>query len=155
MRCEQCSKFVSFDTDTEPEINITVDDEGSVTGDVRIVNTCAECSTELKETTFSVDEDFSTEIAEHRNAEGEVPEGEPVPEGEEPKVHKELSVDHDGGSRNDRTQSTDRHGKPIKSSRYMKRFYGAEMTITVTCECGETFERAWSDEVQASGMEEL
>lgn len=142
MRCESCSKFVSFDTETEPEINIDVAAEGHVTGDVRITNNCAECSTELKESTFTVDVDLSEEITAHR---AEATEGD----------HKTLSVDHDGGSRTDRTQSTDRHGKPIKSSRYMRHFYGAEMTITVECECGEKFEQSWSDEVQASGMDEL
>jgi len=142
MRCNDCNKFVSFDTDSDPEIDVDVDNEGHVTGSVRIVNTCQDCSSELTEATLNVDMDFASEIVEHR---GEQAEGD----------HATLSVDHDGGSRTDRTENKDRNGKIIKQSRYMKRFYGAEATITVECACGEKFEQGWSDEVQASGMDEL
>lgn len=142
MRCNDCNKFVSFDTESDPEIDLAVDNSGHVTGTVRIVNTCQDCGSELKETTFDVDVDVDAgeEITKHRKKKGD---------------HKELSVDTDSGSRTERTQNKDRNGKPIKSYRYMKHFYGAEMTITVTCTCGETFEASWADEIQASGMDEL
>jgi hypothetical protein len=60
MRCPDCNKFVSYDDTTEPEHNLEINDNGDgsmqVTGDVKIVLTCAECGTELKEYTFEVDE---------------------------------------------------------------------------------------------------
>lgn len=65
MKCSNCPQFTSKDTDTEPEGDLEVDDEGSVTGDVRIVNNCAECGSELEETTFSVEIDLTDEVAAH------------------------------------------------------------------------------------------
>jgi hypothetical protein len=56
MRCEQCQKFVSYDDSTDPEVNnLEVDDAGRISGEVRIVLTCDECSTELKEASFEID----------------------------------------------------------------------------------------------------
>jgi len=143
MRCNDCNKFVSFDTETEPEVTVDVDSEGVVTGDCRIVNTCAECGSELTEATMTVDVDLSSDIAEHR-AEND----------EEPGEHDTLEVDADG-ERTERTEDKDRNGKPIESSRYMKRFYGASVTVTVECKCGEKFEGTWSADVQASSMDSL
>jgi hypothetical protein len=146
MRCPDCSKFVSFDTEQDPEIDVSVDDEGVVTGNVRIVNTCAECSTELKEATMDLEADLSDQIVEHRDADENK---------DKPEEHDTLSVDTDGGSRFDELQNKDRHGKTIKNTRYMKHLYGAEVEITVTCKCGETFTNTWRDSVQGSGMEEM
>jgi len=140
MRCNDCNKFVSYDTETDPEIGLDVSSDGHVTGSVRIVNTCQECGSELKEANLDVDVDLSAEIEKHRLLKGK---------------HDDLSVSDDGGSRTDRTQNKDRNGKLITNRRYMKQFYGAEMTITVECECGEKFEASWAEEVQASGMDEL
>lgn len=136
MRCPDCNKFVSFDTETEPEEERCEVDEDRVTAEVRIVNTCAECGAELKEARFSFDEEI--EDIEHKNS----------------CKKKELSADAEW-ERTERTQNKDRHGKPIKSSRYMKHFYGVEGTVTVTCECGASTEVKLSDEIQASGMDEL
>lgn len=61
--CDQCQKFVSFDTEQEPELDLSVDDEGVVTGNARIVNTCADCGQELTEATLDVEIDLSAEIA--------------------------------------------------------------------------------------------
>jgi hypothetical protein len=145
MRCPDCSKFVSFDTDSDPEINnIEVDDDGNVSGEVRIVNTCAECSSELTEATLEIEEDMTDDITAHREA---------FPD--EKDAHDTLDVDTAGESRFDEMVRKDRNGKPIKNSRYMKRLYGAEVEITVTCKCGETFTRTWRDSVQASGMDSL
>lgn len=54
MRCPDCNKFVPYG---EPEIEIQGEDiQGSTfTADVRIMLPCEECSTELKETTISVE----------------------------------------------------------------------------------------------------
>jgi len=149
MRCPDCNKFVSFDADTDPEIDCDVDEDGHITGSVRIVNQCAECGSELKEANFDVDVNVEDKLHDHWKANGWKGKGA-APEG-----HRELDLSDDSGSRTERTQTTDRHGKPIKSHRYMKHFYGAEATFMVACECGETFEVQWSDEVQGSGMDEL
>src|SRR5687767_14393235 len=67
MRCPDCNKFVSFDTEADPETNIDVAEDGAITGDVRIANNCQECGTELKEGTFDVDDDsIVNQLADHR-----------------------------------------------------------------------------------------
>jgi hypothetical protein len=139
---------VSFDSDADPEVDsIDVDDEGVVTGSVRITNNCAECSTEMREFTFDLKEDFSDDIAAHR--------AEKQKAGEADDLHDELTVDEQGGSRFDEMQDTDRNGKKIKNTRYMKHLYGAEVELMVTCKCGETFSRTWRDTVPGSGMDEM
>lgn len=176
MRCDSCNKFVSFDTETEPDISVQLENDGTISGTVRIVNTCAECGQEMKETTFDVECDCADEIETHRTAmladagitlspcgengeavyhlaDGTVATVEAVEA--VTKAHEDLTLDHDGGNRTERMQSKDRHGKPIKSARYMKHLYGAEVTFTVACKCGEEFVVQWADEVQGSGMEEL
>jgi hypothetical protein len=56
-RCPDCHKFVSLDTDTDPELNgIEIDDDGLISAEVRIVNTCAECGTDSGETPDDVQE---------------------------------------------------------------------------------------------------
>lgn len=139
MRCSDCSKFVSFDTENEPEIDIDVDNEGMVTGNVRIVNNCAECSTELKEATFDLEVDFTEEVAAHMEKK--------ELKGKEKKEHT-LSIDSEG-SRTDRGE-----GK----GRYRKQFYGAEVKVTLKCNCEVDpldLEQTWADDMQASHMEEL
>lgn len=140
-KCPNCPQFTSKDTDVDPEIDARVDDDGAVNVSVRLVNSCSECGDELEESNLEIEIDLSAEIRAHRDEE-----------------HKskvtELSVEADG-SRTDETQTKDRHGKPIKSSRYMRRYYGVEVTATVTCECGSEFVAGGSDKVAASGMESL
>lgn len=54
-----------------------------------------------------------------------------------------------------RQQTKDRHGKPIKHSRYMKTFYTATVTANLKClRCGETFDHSEELEQQASGFDE-
>jgi RNase P subunit RPR2 len=144
MRCPDCNKFVPFGTDTEPEVDAEVDDDGEITGTVRIVLTCEECGQELKEASFDINADCCAEVEQHRKDN---------PKCEETKT---LSVEDGGFELTTRTETTDRHGKPIKNSRYMKSFYGASGDFTVTCdECGETFTVHFEDEIQASGMDEM
>ena len=58
-RCEQCSKFVSLETQ-EPEVN-SVDIAGTtVTVDARSVRNCQECSTEMK--SLDINEDHELEL---------------------------------------------------------------------------------------------
>lgn len=66
-----------------------------------------------------------------------------------------VSLDDEAGSRIDRIQTHDRHGRPIKSSRYMRRYYGARVEITLACACGETFSGSGESETTGSSMESL
>lgn len=146
MRCPDCNKFVSFDSDLDPEVSIDVDADGMVSGTVRIVNACDQCGQELKEATFEIDVDLSEEMKTHILG------------------AKENGVDFDEhapecqleASRTDRMNNKTRGGKLITNYRYMKHMYGAEGEIVLTCSCGEEVARQqWSDEVQGSGMDEL
>lgn len=162
MRCPDCNKFVSFDTDTEPELSLSVDDEGVVSGTARIVNTCAECSQELKEATLDVEIDLSAEVTAHRDekraerlADARKEDPAATIDDSDNDGHDGLEIDEESAERTDRVQRTDRHGKPITKSRYMKTFYGADVNVTVKFACGETFDGTDSPEVQAGGMDEL
>ena len=148
MRCPDCNKFVSFDAETEPEIDASVDDSGTITGSVRIVNCCQECGQELKDATLEIEASVEDEIEKHRREHG-MTDDEKLPVGH---VKLDLSTD---GSRTERTQTHDRHGRSIKRARYAKHYYGAEATFTVECECGATFETTWSDDTPGSAMDEL
>ncbi len=133
MRCSDCNKFVSFDSDGEPEPELEADETtGQVTGSVRIVNACGECGTELKEATFDVDVDFD-KAAEHM---AEHPEDE---------AHA-LDLEEPSLDRTERVQGKGRGAKT---------FYGAEGDLEVKCRCGFTETQHWSDDIQASYMDEL
>ena len=138
MRCSSCQKFVSFDDSTEPEVTLDVDKEnGNVFGEVRIVLTCAQCSTELKEAVFDVDVDVGGFTTAHL------------------KESCVLDVECQSAEITQRTATVDRHGKHIKNFRYAKSYYGASVSFLVTCSCKEQDEFSWEDEIQASAMDEL
>lgn len=143
MRCPECQKFVSFDTDLDPEVTVDIDAGGMVSGECRIVNVCAECGTELKSADFEIDHDFSDVLDAHTKA--------------HPDNTHEFSVE-ESSTRTERTQTEGRNGKPLTGpARYRKHYYGAEVALTVSCACGEEVadgDATWTDEVQASGMEE-
>ena len=144
MRCPDCNKFVSFDAEEEPEMNVELND-GVVNVEARIVNNCGECGTELKEYTFQNEIDVSNEVEAHAKANRKCSEG------------GEFSVDADG-SRTERTQTHDRNGKKLTGPmRYRKHYYGYEANVNVTCDtCGEVvFTKTVADEIQGSGMDEL
>lgn len=169
MRCPDCNKFASFDTETDPEINVEVAEDGQITGDVRIVNTCAECSTELKEATLDVDDDgIASQLEDHRAAMVAAKLAEIESSGgaiaqrtaeavriEVEDEHKIESGDSDSGQRTDRFETKTRTGKPIKNPRYQKHLYGFEAEVTATCSCGESFTTTIAGEVAGSGMEEM
>jgi hypothetical protein len=64
-RCPDCNKFVSYDTDQEPEVDVDIDEDGQVTGSIRIFDACSECGTELRETTLDISEDMSEACEGH------------------------------------------------------------------------------------------
>jgi hypothetical protein len=71
MQCPECHKFPAFDDSTDPEISdLEVDDDGNISGSVRIVLTCAEDSTELKESTFDIQTAVSDDFAAAHKGEG-------------------------------------------------------------------------------------
>lgn len=144
MRCPDCNKFVSQELQ-DPEVNnIEINEDGNVTAEVRICAACADCGTELKEATLDLEKDFGDELKEHLG-------GSPS---------HELSIEEDGVSSIDDYKRTDRHGKPIKNSRYMTHLYGATVSFKVTCSCqAEGAEPIFcgdvEDTIEAGGMDEL
>lgn len=151
MRCPDCNKMVSYG-DPTVEVNdetISFQKEegknefsGEVTFNVRLMLPCADCSTELKETTFEFELPF-----EHTCKEGTVIEE--ADEGEDFSVSVEAEP-------TDRFQNKDpKTGKAIPS-RFQKHFFGADVRGDITCpHCKEEFEVVGNDECQASSMDEL
>lgn len=125
MRCNSCSKFVSQDAgDLEADISWADD---HLTGTVRIVQCCAECSQELKEYTFDVD----VEVAVCDDPEGE---------------GHSTEVNYEGLENDSRSE-----GK----GRYTKTFYGFSGEVEVYCDkCKTKCTVEVKDECMASDMEE-
>ncbi len=137
-RCPDCSKFVSLETETEPEVDgLDVDDDGTVTCSVRIVNCCGECSAELTETTLELQDDCTAEVEEHLK---------PDAGGDTPEKGHTLSVEEVSS---ERTQRVEGKGRGAKT------FYGASVDVLVKCECGWEHPLTLSDDCQASSMDEM
>ena len=137
-RCPDCSKFVSLEAQ-EPEVDSSDVDGDTVTGTVRLILTCAECGTEMKEANL----DF--EIPIDHECEGETDET----------IAQVFEIEDTQADSTERYQDTDKKGKRIPS-RYQKHFYGADITVTVKCEgCGDAFTLTDTVEEQASGFDEL
>jgi hypothetical protein len=181
MRCPDCSKFVAFDTEVDPEENGDEAISGSsFTATYRRVLNCADCGTELKSAEIEVEIDLSgaenwtddclgseealaaaeacavcaapqaNHTTEHE-FKGSGVRAESVPAGDD-EHDWDFSI---SASPSERTQTTDRNGKAIKSSRYMKRFYGVEITGSAKCnKCGLEVDIEGSNDEQASAFEE-
>jgi hypothetical protein len=54
MRCADCNKFTGLETQ-DPEIDIDIDNFGSISGSVTIRRECSECGNVLKEGIFDID----------------------------------------------------------------------------------------------------
>lgn len=130
MRCESCCKFVALEFQ-EPEIvetsvDTVSDTEGSLTGTVRVYRTCAECSQDMKESNFDINEDF------------EIPAGH-AGDGHDLSIEDEEATGHEEGG-----------------GRYKKSFFGYEYSATIKCSCGEEIAKiTTTDKVAASHMDEL
>ena len=150
MRCEQCNKFVSYD---EPECEVnSVDLSGDmVTASVTVNLNCAECSQQLKTAEIEAENQVEHEcLPEDKRPEGQKGD-ESYVEGED-QYEVEDEGDAEGTSR---TETKDRNGKPIKSSRYMKTFYGFSMEVNIICrKCGESVSVSLEGEEQASAFDE-
>ena len=113
IRCPNCAKFASLETTDPPEIQSESVDEGEegayqITGEVRIVRECDGCGEELKEALL----EFTIECPRGFN--------------EEVWEYEVEATSHE------RTQTKGKKGRPIRNRRYMKTFYGAEITTTFT-----------------------
>jgi hypothetical protein len=148
MRCPDCSKFVPFD---EPEVEVQSAEvqDTNLDLEVRVVLKCADCGCELKDADLS----DSIDLTQHH----ECKKDRTDENGDEIIVDDEFTMDNEPDAEGfDRYQDKDRHGKPIKSMRYMKHYYGA--TLNCTCKCGrcdEEFSFTTTLEEQASGFNEL
>jgi hypothetical protein len=132
-RCPDCNKFVSLELQ-EPELNLNVEGD-SITGQVRLVLTCADCGGEAKEANLDID------LSLDHDCDRKEDDFELVDETAEP---------------TERYQDKDQRGKSIKNPRYRRHYYGAEITVTVRCNhCDKEFEVTETVEEQASGFEEL
>jgi hypothetical protein len=144
MRCPDCNKFVSYD---EPEVEVEsaeLDGDG-IHVNARVILKCGECGTELKDAEIEGSIDIEHECAEDGKPDDGFAEGEDQFEIEE----------NPDAEPTDRLQDKDRHGKPIKSFRYMKKFYGFSSDVPCHCKkCGEDFTVTVSGEEQASGFNE-
>jgi hypothetical protein len=197
--CRSCSKLVGLETN-EPEIENEDLSEGNISVEVRLVRACADCSDEMKEYRFELEEDVSEKIEEHNKekhgtkecsncdgagtedctkcgATGSITDEETATDSvcDECDGQKQIDCSECSGSgeqdnddapdysleveaeNTDRTQTKDRHGKPILRSRYMKTFYGVSVKYTVTCDdCSDVVaEGTIEDEAQASSFDEL
>ena len=130
MRCNDCAKFVSLELgDLEVDVGVdNVDGNGAVTGTVRVVLVCADCSTELKESTLDVD--AIVELSHNGACDGS----------------SDLEVEVDFSAMDEFV--------PPKAKR-QKHMYGAEGSISVSCECGAKGSVDWKQTVQSSAMDEL
>lgn len=135
-RCGSCNKFVGFE-EQEPEVDqLEVDEEGTVSAEVKIVNCCAECGDELREASFTVTAEH--ELGEHKG------EGH------------QLEVEEQGSERTNRSGYFQK-GKFVPSGgRYAKTFYGFTVEYSITCSCqSEALATGMlEDDIQASSMDE-
>jgi hypothetical protein len=129
MLCPSYNKFASQEADVEMSSELEVSEDGSVTGEVRVVVTSGCCSDELKEANLEIDE--SVDIKDHEG--------------------HSLSVTADD------PDLIDEYDNPGRPARYQKHWYGASLSYTVTCDdCKVAVaDGDWSDKVPASSMDEL
>ena len=132
-RCPSCNRFVGIGL-AEPEVDnldadipdLALPEEGVLTGEVRLVKTCAECDEELEEANLSIEEEFTLKHEGGCEGGGLTAEGDLVS--------------------SDRVEGAGRGAKT---------FYGAKGTVTVSCSCGAEVEVKVSVEEQASAFESL
>ena len=159
MRCPSCEKFVSYDTEVEPEEESAPEISGTqVTATYRRVLNCAECGEELKDATIEFDVELElaegvTEICGGTEEDADEEDASGVPADTE---HEwELEGDADV-SATERTQTHDRHGKVIKNRRYAKTYYGVDFSGEAKCvRCGAKATFSASNDEQASSFNEL
>lgn len=158
MLCPSCNKFAAQSADSEPELELNLDeDTGSVTGSARIVVTSECCGEELKEAVFDsieIDlEDAFKDCIKARDADPETPEGQQKHEFEIVSESGEITERYETTKKTVRKDGTVVE-KPVPS-RYQTHYYGVSITVEVKCSCGVSATGTYEDEVPAGGMEEL
>lgn len=142
MRCPDCNKFVSYD---EPQCEVSTVEvcDDAVRANVTVQLNCADCGGTLKDAEIEEQVDIDHTCGEEKN-----------PDFEEGDDQYEVENEGDAEGTN-RVQTTDRRGKPIKSHRYMKTFYGFSLEPEIKCKkCNETFYVTLTGEEQASSFNE-
>ena len=150
MRCPDCNKFVSYD-EPQTEVQSVEIDGDSVRANVSVQLNCQECGNTLKDAEIEAEEVINHEC----KPDGEREEGA-TPDADFKEGDEQYEIENDGDAEGtNRTETKDRHGKPIKSSRYMKSFYGFTLKTELKClKCGETFSVSLEGEEQASAFNE-
>jgi hypothetical protein len=156
MLCPSCSKSAAYEI-AEPEMYGLECDNGVVTSNVRLLLTTECCGYEVKETNFDMELDLSDQIIDALKVAGV----DPV-DGFQDWDDIECEITSESANGDDRYETKTAKGKPI-SARYQKHFYIAMVEVTVTAtythEGSEpvvvTVDGTWTDESQASDMEEL
>jgi hypothetical protein len=145
MRCNECNKFASVDSENEPEVN--VDLQGShIEGTVEIENNCAECGGTLQTYSFDVEVDLSDEIEKHARDTKQTTGT----------IEESLELEDPDCSREDKFE-----GK----GRGAKHFYGFTLNYSILCQCEVckkrkdktkvfNIEGATQDFIQSSHMDE-
>lgn len=151
-RCPTCNMFCGYDDSTEPEIdNLDFDTEsGMLSGSVRVVLNSECCGDEVKEAYLEVEEDYSADLESFRK---------------DSKIPSDTLIDVDlelASQVTTRQQTTDRHGKKIRNPRYMRTYYGYDISgiIRLFAEVkGKTvtheIDVSLNDDEQASGFDEM
>lgn len=158
MRCPNCNKFVSYDTEVEPDV---VSDpevaETTLVVTVRRVLSCAECGDELKEAELEVEQELEFfRSIEQPDVEKAMDAGDAAYEalGEAGAIPGHS----DGCGENSRSYDFSLDYAPTEEAggRYAKTYYGVEVSGTVTCEtCSATAEVNASVKEAASFFDEL
>ena len=133
--CQQCQKFASLElgdpeVNNEPEFN-----NGTVTASVRIVRSCTECSTEMRDYEFEMEQEADVIHVHPGESEPEYRvEAEGDPEIEEVKL-----------------------GKNKKPNKRGTTFFQVKYQYSVYCTCKKEpiYEGEFADEVRASDMNEV
>lgn len=134
MRCNDCNKFVSFDTEETPVVNDVSVEGGRVIVDVRRVLNCAECGTELKAADLSLDGELKLNL----------------PESSDPESCYEDSHNW---------EENDNDLEPTEETKYIKgrktTLYGVSGNVMVRCtDCNLTGEAHIEGSIASGEMEE-
>lgn len=150
MRCPECNKFVSYD-DPQCEVGSVELDGDTVRSNVTVQLCCQTCGGTLKDAEIEAD----TQI-EHKCKPEAERDKDWKPDADYKTDDDQYEIESDGNAEGtNRTETKDRHGKPIRSSRYMKSFYGFTLEIEIKCrKCGDVFGVTLEGEEQASAFNE-
>ncbi len=142
-RCEGCGLFASLEMDDSSDVQIEVSADEyqigvSVSAELTLNSAC--CGMEMKSASVEAEETVD------RPCECGVADDEP----------SEYHCTSEASEPEDRYQTVDRRGKPIRNPRYQKHFWGMRVTGTVTCETNAKHSADFDVlvEEQGSGFEE-